>query len=682
MVGLRDLFDSDSRSKADLRREIGLRDEQVTRLEQQLAKLQSQFVAEHPPPYKPHSGEARSNEDDGGMHLAVEVDSLRTQVADQQRALKLANEEHERKRRVLVSELEAERQRRKDEGSKSREEFQKLINALEILKQKAHAPAGASGGQVAPRTLETATPASQPVVATVAPAGGRAYYSEAHRLLMQREDRVAALEKQFDALLVRFGVSGRSQVVDLSTRFDELECKLRPLQQEADDKDLDALRGRLSEAQRQLRDRLQELNQLRQEVRLAKQRPSVPELGGLRKQLDDAQIQIKLLKQGQSDEVWKLKGIADSAERNCQDRDFQIRNLQIRIANLERTNASLTTENTQLKQANVPVADHNSEFAGLRGASRTEKAPSEIHRKDAEKLQRDLHIANDQVARLQQELAAEKVRPIAKAMLTDSPFANPVVLRWLVESGEPESAAVPNGWLGRIGEGPWSDAVLANALEDVGYKFWVTPDGDLRHLIVGREGWAKKVLLEQIDAVNGEPIRIYSQEMFLAKLITGRDPFDCNDSGLLMAFARGHPALEFLLSLSAPWPTVSERDSDPIDPVDSDDYGVSETPLHKLGYHVGATSSLTVAERRRILTDCLEAVALEFTPESSKNYRRKWGRGGSAQRLYRIAVHIKLLTERQGLDLRRPRARADWISDLDWLRKTYYAPVRRRFTWP
>ena len=255
-------------------------------------------------------------------------------------------------------------------------------------------------------------------------------------------------------------------------------------------------------------------------------------------------------------------------------------------------------------------------------------------------------------------------------------------MRWLVEKEDPDSVEVPNGWLGRTGDGPWTDAIFTSTLEELGYKFWTLPDTELRHLVVGRKNWSKDELLAQIDSVDGEPLRIYSQEMFLAKLMTGRDPFDSNDEELLLAFAKGHPALEFLLKLQNPWPTVCERDNRPINLVNYDDYGVTETPLHLLGYHVGATSHLTEMQRWALLTECFKTHNLEFTIESTEDYRLKWGRSSSAQRLYRMAVHIKWLAEGQGKDPRKPQARLDWVDDLEWLRKTFHGPIRSRFKWP
>ena len=94
------------------------------------------------------------------------------------------------------------------------------------------------------------------------------------------------------------------------------------------------------------------------------------------------------------------------------------------------------------------------------------------------------------------------------------------------------------------------------------------------------------------------------------------------------------------------------------------------------------TSQLAEAERRELLAECFKAQVLKFTAESSKDYRRKWGRGGSAQRLYRMAAHIKWLADGLGKDPRRPQARIDWVEDLEWLKQTFHRQMNRRFQWP
>jgi hypothetical protein len=224
---------------------------------------------------------------------------------------------------------------------------------------------------------------------------------------------------------------------------------------------------------------------------------------------------------------------------------------------------------------------------------------------------------------------------------------------------------------------------LESNLVELDYKFYELPDRDLEHIIVGRRGWSKSELLAQIEERDGGPLRIYSQEMFCGMLATGRDPFDEDDSTLLEAFAEDHPALQFLMSLPEPWPEVRSEDSGEVVEIGNADFGVSESPLHLLGYRVGSTSPLTASQRRNVLTECFESPQLAFSSDSDKEYKAKWGRPRSAQRLYRMAVHIKSLADgRVGKDPRKPQSRADWKSDLNWLREKYYSIYKTRFAWP
>ena len=265
----------------------------------------------------------------------------------------------------------------------------------------------------------------------------------------------------------------------------------------------------------------------------------------------------------------------------------------------------------------------------------------------------------------------------------NSSLSNSTVIAWLLEDGGPDVTLIENGWLGSSGYGPWNDQFLESNLAELDYDFYAMPDADLECLIVGRKGWSKADLLAQIEARQGNPLRIYSQEMFFAKLVTGRDPFDEEDSSLLEAFAEDHPALQFLISLPEPWPFVTSEYSEEIVEVDREDFGVTESPLHILGYRVGVTSDLTAAERRKILAICFESKELEFSDDSKDAYISKWGRGGGAQRLYRMGSHIKSLADgRIGRDKRRQQARIDWVNDLKWLKEKYFNSFKNRFNWP
>ncbi len=64
----------------------------------------------------------------------------------------------------------------------------------------------------------------------------------------------------------------------------------------------------------------------------------------------------------------------------------------------------------------------------------------------------------------------------------------------------------------------------------------------LPNVILGREGWAEVQIDRLIEKHSGQTLKIYSQEMFLAYLATGTDPFD-GSIEVLDSFKAGHPAL-------------------------------------------------------------------------------------------------------------------------------------------
>ena len=138
-------------------------------------------------------------------------------------------------------------------------------------------------------------------------------------------------------------------------------------------------------------------------------------------------------------------------------------------------------------------------------------------------------------------------------------FMQEEVLDWMFSKTRPARPRVKAGNLHLMGGGPWEHDSFGRLMERQNFSLWELPDADIAHVIVGRNNWDQRSLLAQIEARKGKKLRIYSQEMWFATLTTGRDPFDSGDRGLLTAFAKGHPALEFLISSVHPWPQPSAR---------------------------------------------------------------------------------------------------------------------------
>ncbi len=356
----------------------------------------------------------------------------------------------------------------------------------------------------------------------------------------------------------------------------------------------------------------------------------------------------------------------DDREENLKEREKDVKGKELQTIDIKNKNFGLKKEEKRLNS--IVDALEREKLQAIAEKARAEKARA------ADRNRIEINRLNLQIANLSQ--AANAVSKFS------SSITNPTVLAWLLEDGGPEVTSIENGWLGSTGHGPWSDQFLESSLEELKYKFYRLPDADLEYLIVGRKGWSKNDLLAQIESRQGRPLRIYSQEMWFAKIVTGRDPFDADDETLLLAFAADHPALQFLMLSPLPWPEISTPDG-PVVVIGPSDFGVAESPLHILGYKVGATSDMTPVQRHQKLTQCFQSTQLDFCAGSNKEYRQNWGRAGSAQRLYRIAIHIKYLADgRVGKDHRKPQSRVDWISDLKWLRATYFSSHSRWFSWP
>lgn len=257
------------------------------------------------------------------------------------------------------------------------------------------------------------------------------------------------------------------------------------------------------------------------------------------------------------------------------------------------------------------------------------------------------------------------------------------LLRWLLAEGGPASIGLEHGdYLGWTGLGPYEPEVFDDLLTGLGLQQHELPNKSISHVVVGRSEWSRDDLEEQIALRRGSTLRVYSQEMLVAALITGRDPLDADDDLVLTAFKHGHGALEYLAGDALQWPNVwiGPREG-PIAPLGDESLGVRESPLHILGYEVGETSSLSTAERRNILRNAFCLTQLPWVESAA--YMTKWGGAKSKQRLWRIAMHIAMqLRGPGGKDYRKPLARAHWIEDLGWLKAEIYTRRDFDFAWP
>lgn len=296
-----------------------------------------------------------------------------------------------------------------------------------------------------------------------------------------------------------------------------------------------------------------------------------------------------------------------------------------------------------------------------------------------EKRAKELESSRSKINRLRVE------RDQAKARLASMPelsITSEALLHWLAQDGTPECIGLDeDSKLGWSGVGSYDPDAFDRLLIELGIQLYELPHPSITHVVVGRVGWSKEALLTQIDMRQGQTLRVYSQEMLLAALVTGRDPLDCEDSEVLDSFKKGHPALELLAESELEWPSFSASDTSQIDEIGCESLGVTESPLHLLGYKVGETSGMFREERQEVLREAFEKPNLPWV--ESDAYMEKWGAARSHQRLWRIAFHLAMLLNGPGgRDWRKPQARRDWLEDLEWLHDTFYTSRKFRFTWP
>jgi hypothetical protein len=228
-----------------------------------------------------------------------------------------------------------------------------------------------------------------------------------------------------------------------------------------------------------------------------------------------------------------------------------------------------------------------------------------------------------------------------------------------------------------LGHGPFPehdfDAYLVNLK--------ITPRYDgYPWIVVGRDGWDKGKLIELIEDNDLDEVVVLSQELFVAGIISTHDPFSLPED-ILMKFADGHPALEFLMKQGFEWPEIILEELDEpryvLDPRGSYDR-VEESPLCLMGYRVGETRGLPYQKRRNILqktySDTIPWVG-------DDDYMEEWGQPSRTKRLWRMAHHIAREINKRKKIPNMKRAVGDWKEDLDWLKETYYKNGMH-FKWP
>jgi hypothetical protein len=248
-----------------------------------------------------------------------------------------------------------------------------------------------------------------------------------------------------------------------------------------------------------------------------------------------------------------------------------------------------------------------------------------------------------------------------------TPFDNEILREWFVESLPSPLCEDPT--VSTLGSGPFQEEDFDSLLASVGIDVYSLHQAT-EVLIVGHVGWEPESLQYLLDEREGMTLKVYSQEMFLAHWLSGRDPFD--DRKIAEAFGEGHAALEFLSECGFDWPGTLITGGGGDLNIKAPTIGI----LRYLGHRVGE-SGLPAHSRQEVLE---HAFTSNLPRINSAAYMKQWGNPRSQERLRKIANSLAAFCQ---LQKRRGNAIAasDYEEDLEWLRRKFYTG-RFRFKWP
>lgn len=228
-----------------------------------------------------------------------------------------------------------------------------------------------------------------------------------------------------------------------------------------------------------------------------------------------------------------------------------------------------------------------------------------------------------------------------------------------------------------LGSGPFKEDDFDEFLRSYRISPFKPTEG-VEVLIIGDIDWEENEVNRVLMFRAGKTLRAYSQEMFLAYLISGRDPLD-EEYEIKLEYAKGHQGLEFLIEIGFDWPTTD------VAPNSLQGEGVpfawqKTSLLGAWGYKVGV-SGLSPVRRRKILINAFEqSVPARKLPPS---YLVECGRNESSKRLKKMADIIASLCRiNKKKSGNYENAIKDYESDLEWLKREVYLPRGFNFSWP
>lgn len=227
-----------------------------------------------------------------------------------------------------------------------------------------------------------------------------------------------------------------------------------------------------------------------------------------------------------------------------------------------------------------------------------------------------------------------------------------------------------------IGSGPYQENIFDHLLLQKGIRVFRSGSEDVSVLIIGRDEWSEAEINDHLELYAGKHLKVYSQEMFLAFMAIGLDPY--GDRNLLMEFGQGHPALEYLSESGFDWVNTQIIPSKWSAEVGDLDLWPKQSPLKLMGYTVG-TNGLAEGARRRILNSAFKG---DLPKAHSLEYMEKWGEPKTSGRLQQIAKEIASFVKLHKRQRTPPLAAIEhWEEDLDWLKAEFYHGGYR-FSWP
>lgn len=259
-----------------------------------------------------------------------------------------------------------------------------------------------------------------------------------------------------------------------------------------------------------------------------------------------------------------------------------------------------------------------------------------------------------------------------------NPFDDSLIRDWFIDSLDIDIVPFP---VVTLGFSPFNQDDIDTVLKNEGFQ--VNDTSSISMLIndtfiVGRFGWSEDQLEELVEKHVGRELRIYSQEMFLSYIFSGRDPFD-GSRKLLVRFAEGHPALEYLSDFGFDWPStyVSGKGNTEIDDRNWPDIGL----LKRMGYKVGKSGIQNAEKRRKILEKVYESSDLPSV--KSREHMAEWGTPKSCKRLQKMANSLATFCRnaKRNSYSSQQLAITHWELDLQWLREKFYQG-HCSFSWP